>query len=152
MCWMITIGKAAKQHTTTQLAVVRKYMSRGRRWASLGRPGSIIKTPATRQIRLDQRKALRSSWRSNSIRVSIGIVMLTARVMRKMPRMKPMMRRVERAMTSAWARRERGRHSTRAAGAVNQSFAVAGWDVGWICPQGLRRDRLECQLFDLEGA
>ena len=29
--------------------------------ASLGRPGSIIKTPATRQIRLDQRKASRPS-------------------------------------------------------------------------------------------
>ncbi|MNF03211.1 hypothetical protein D3C80_2024830 [compost metagenome] len=51
-------------------------------------------SPATKVIRLDQRKALSSWARSNITRVSIGTTKLTARVIRKMPLMKAMMRRV----------------------------------------------------------
>ena len=40
-------------------------------------------------IKLDQRKAERSSLRSKVTSVIMGIAMLTANVIRKMPKMKP---------------------------------------------------------------
>ncbi|MCY1305972.1 hypothetical protein D9M70_558040 [compost metagenome] len=98
MCWISTIGSAAKPQTTTQLAVVSMYMSRGRSWVWAGRPGPTRARPAMKVIRLDQRKAKMSSVRSKASRVSMGMTMLTARVMRKMPMMKPMMRKVGRDM------------------------------------------------------
>ncbi|MCY1552916.1 hypothetical protein D9M68_893500 [compost metagenome] len=98
MWWISTIGKAAKMHTTSQLEVVNRYMSRGRNWAFFGRPGSTRARPAIMVIRLDQRKAPRSSVRSKTNSVSMGMSMLTARVIRKMPRIKPIMRSVGRAM------------------------------------------------------
>ncbi len=73
-------------------------MSRGRRLVLVGLPGATRAKPEPKVIRLAQMKACRSSVRSNASNVNIGMTMLTARVMRKMPRMKPMMRSVGRAM------------------------------------------------------
>ncbi len=73
-------------------------MSRGRRLVLAGLPGATRAKPQEKVIRLPQMNACRSSVRSNASRVSIGMIMLTARVIRKMPRMKPMMRKVGRAM------------------------------------------------------
>jgi hypothetical protein len=51
--------------------------------------------------------------------------MLIARVIRKIPKMKAMMRRVEKAIRSALAQIRAGRHSTLAASAVNR--CESGW-------------------------
>ncbi len=64
MCWISISGSAAKQQTTTQLMVVRKYMSRGRRWVLAGLPGATRAKPQEKVIRLPQMKACRSSVRS----------------------------------------------------------------------------------------
>jgi len=58
----------------------------------------IIAIPATKVIRLDQRKALSSLGREKTIRVSMGTAMLIARVSRKMPLIKVMMRKVGQAI------------------------------------------------------
>ncbi|MOA34803.1 hypothetical protein D3C78_1562090 [compost metagenome] len=75
------------------------YMSRGRSWTFFGWPGRTAAKPHPRVIRAGQRKSERRSsvpfivsW------VRMGMTMLTARVIRKMPRMKAIMRRVGRAM------------------------------------------------------
>ncbi|MCY1286486.1 hypothetical protein D9M70_354620 [compost metagenome] len=91
-------GSAANTQTATQLLTVSMYMSRGRRCTCSGRPGRTSASPAMKVSRLDQRKVLISLARWNTSRVTIGTTMLTARVIRKMPMMKPMMRRVGRDM------------------------------------------------------
>nr|BFE96379.1 hypothetical protein GCM10020185_69150 [Pseudomonas brassicacearum subsp. brassicacearum] len=87
------MGRAAKLQTMTQLAVVSRYMSRGRIWVCAGRPRATSATPQTKVIRLDHKKnAERSSLRSYITSVKSGIAMLAARVIRKIPRMKPINR------------------------------------------------------------
>ncbi|MNE66932.1 hypothetical protein D3C80_1625120 [compost metagenome] len=98
MCWVKTKGRAAKMHTSSQLDTVSRYMSRGRRWTSSGRPGRTRPRPAVKVMMLDQMKACRSPVRSKWISVPIGTSMLMARVMRKMPIMYPRVRRVGRAI------------------------------------------------------
>ncbi|MNZ87859.1 hypothetical protein D3C78_1067340 [compost metagenome] len=98
---MNTIGNAAKVHTTTQLPVVNRYISLGRSWPVSGRPRTINRRPQTKVIKLDQRKADRSSLRSKATSVIIGIAMLTASVIRKMPKMKPISRIAARDITVA---------------------------------------------------
>ncbi|MNT67679.1 hypothetical protein D3C72_2058440 [compost metagenome] len=94
MRWASMNGSEAKMHTSNQLDTVSMYMSRGRSSTPFGWPWATMASPATKVIRLDQRKALSSWARSNITRVSIGTTKLTARVIRKMPLMKAMMRRV----------------------------------------------------------
>lgn len=101
MCWVSKNGSAAKMHTTTQLLTVSRYMSRGRSCTCFGRPGITRARPAIKVIMLAQRKDGRSLVRSKNIRVAMGTTMATARVIRKMPMMKPMIRRVGIAMNSA---------------------------------------------------
>ncbi len=125
MCWVSRNGSAAKMHTTSQLLTVSRYMSRGRRWMCSGRPGSTSARPATKVIMLDQRNDGRSRVRSKTISVIMGTTMKIARVIRKMPMMKPMIRRVGNAMKSAQAERE-GRHSTCDKRHVNQQPAGPG--------------------------
>jgi hypothetical protein len=86
---MNTIGRAAKAQTTTQLAVVKKYISLGRSCETSGRLRPISASPQINVIRLDHRKAPSSSTRSYTTNVNMGIAMLTARVIRKTPKMKP---------------------------------------------------------------
>ncbi len=85
-------------HTTTQLDTVSRYISRGRRCTCSGRPGMTRARPAIKVMVLAQRNDGRSPVRSKITRVSMGTTMLMARVIRKMPMMKPMMRRVGNAM------------------------------------------------------
>ncbi|MOA44755.1 hypothetical protein D3C78_1670760 [compost metagenome] len=74
------------------------YMSRGRSCACLGWPGRTMARPQPAVISAGQRKSERPSGLSMLSRVMIGMIMLSARVIRKMPRMKAIMRRVGRAM------------------------------------------------------
>ena len=85
-------------HTSTQLDTVSMYMSRGRRWTCSGRPGRTRPRPVTKVATLDQMNAWMPSVRSKASMVRIGTSMLAARVIRKMPMMKPRMRRVGKAM------------------------------------------------------
>ena len=131
MCWVSKKGRAAKMHTTTQLLTVSRYMSLGRRCTCSGRPGMTNANPAIKVIRLAHRNEGRSLVRSKITRVAIGITMATARVIRKMPMMKPMMRRVGNAMKFARVIGQR-RHSTRGAGLVNRGLRVDGeplWEL-----------------------
>lgn len=103
MCSVNRNGRAAKIATTTQLLTVSMYMSRGRSWALSGRPGITSARPPIKVTRLAQRNACMSPVRSKITSVSMGMTMLMARVMRKMPMMKPIIRRVGRAIESALA-------------------------------------------------
>ena len=91
-------GRAANRHTSSQLETVSMYMSRGRNWVSAGRPWRTMARPATKVNKLDQRKPFSSWARSNSTSVSIGTTMLMARVIRKMPLMNAMIRKVGKAI------------------------------------------------------
>ena len=101
MCWVSRNGSAAKMHTTSQLETVSRYMSRGRRCTCSGRPGMTSARPAIKVIRLAQRNDGRSLVRSKNTRVAMGMTMAIARVIRKMPIMKPIIRKVGNAMRSA---------------------------------------------------
>ncbi|MNP18981.1 hypothetical protein D3C76_1114880 [compost metagenome] len=101
MCWVSRNGRAAKMHTTSQLLTVSRYMSRGRRWTCSGRPGMTRARPATKVIMLAQRNDGRSPVRSKITSVPMGTTMAMASVIRKMPMMKPMRRKVGNAMKSA---------------------------------------------------
>ncbi|MNZ36537.1 hypothetical protein D3C78_539620 [compost metagenome] len=98
MCWVSRKGRAANTPTTSQLLTVNRYMSRGRRCTCSGRPWMIRSKPATKVIRLDQRNDGMSPVRSKTTSVAMGTTMLTARVIRKMPMMKPMILKVGNAM------------------------------------------------------
>jgi len=98
MRWVSKNGSAANTHTTTQLVTVSKYMSRGRRCTCSGRPGITRVKPATKVIRLAHRNEGRSWVRSKITKVAMGTTMAIASVIRKMPMMKPMMRRAGNAM------------------------------------------------------
>ena len=78
--------------------LISRYMSRGRKCTCSGRPCTTMARPAMKVIRLDQRNDGRSPVRSKITRVAMGTTMLTARVIRKMPMMKPMILKVGNAM------------------------------------------------------
>ncbi|MNN49654.1 hypothetical protein D3C81_1641920 [compost metagenome] len=84
-----------------------------------GRPGITSAKPATKVIMLAQRNDGRSLVRSKMTSVAMGTTMEIASVIRKMPMMKPMIRKVGNAMKSARAD-VGGRHSTCGAGHVNR--------------------------------
>ncbi|MCY1180755.1 hypothetical protein D9M73_212230 [compost metagenome] len=139
MCWVSKKGRAAKIHTTSQLLTVSRYMSRGRNWVFSGRPGITRARPATKVIMLAQRNEGMSWVRSKITSVAMGTTMLIASVIRKMPIMKPIIRRVGNAMRSALTRNWKGRHSTYGPGHVNGRIAVhflsggSRWRLSTLC-------------------